>query len=378
MGGVGRGRKLAREVKSSPEFEKFRKLISETGVPGLFDFHLHICGGKGGARGDASPEDLSELPEEPFALEDADDFYAELFEGRIEIHISVFDTPLLGYDIRARNRKLLEDLRRGRQFKASFWPFAIVTPDMRRGEVEELVELGAKGFKITPRIAPSYRIRRRIKDVSLREMLSEDLCSAASEHALPVLIHPPLQVAEPEVPERLKEDLLGILERFPKLRVILAHLGCSHTVPKLHDWADWIQSRGLSDRVFFDASTITYPETLKEALSLPLRILFGTDIDFCLVERGLYLAFEQNLALSSPLRRASVHLVSSKFGGKYREALPEPPRKPLLLFQLEAICEAYKLLKQDLGAEKAEKIFRDFLFESPLSIFRNPPGGSSP
>ena len=305
-------------------------MLKEEGINSLYDFHAHISSGGSDFVGSALKEDIAELPPSPFSLQDINSFYNSLFRAEgIKVKVVVFDTPLPAYDLRKKNNDLLDKVASMNPEESSqVIPFAIITPKMKREEIEGYVERGAKGFKISPRTTPPYRFRRKVSDVTLEDMLTHEVMEVADAYKLPLLIHLPQSVASARISDNIKRRLKEILTAYPHLKLVLAHLGLSQTPSKIEDTLKWIEEDKLRERIYLDISAVTIPSVLEIAFSSKARLLFGTDMDFSLSEWGKYIMLKEidgRKILANEEERGDLMavLVSASFGDKYKELISQ-------------------------------------------------------
>ncbi len=361
---------LLQEIEDSRIYQQFLHSLQAYGIGQICDFHAHISSGRGDFLPTASPGEVAELPSHPFSLEDVYEFYEALFRSRgLEALAVVFDTPLPAYDIRKKNLNLLENLRQLQPVKAAkLMPFAIVTPQMQAAELEEYLKLGARGFKTTPRVSRTYHERRKIPDVSLAEMLSPASLKLAESHRIPFLIHLPQLMGSAELDPSLKEGLERVLLTYPDLRLVLAHLGLCQTPSKLADLLGWMEEKNFGRRIWLDVSAITLPEAFELVLLSPAQLLFGTDMDFCLTERGRYILIKHEAT-----QRAV--LVSQSLGKRFKGLAQEQGLElnaPLFLFQLEGLMEALaRLRRKGMDKEELKQRLKALFYQNAEQILQN-------
>lgn len=132
------------------------------------------------------------------------------------------------------------------------------------------------GFK------PYLSFARAIDPAQLRifDFMPESQLAIANRHSKAVLLHLPR-------PERLADDdnirdLRTIIERYPDLRLVLAHMGRSFNVAFLREGLDKLGD--AVNRLYFDTAAVLNPEVYALAFEKlrPDQILFGTDMPFML------------------------------------------------------------------------------------------------
>jgi predicted TIM-barrel fold metal-dependent hydrolase len=357
------------EIKNSPIYRRFLDVLRDYDIRAIYDSHAHVSSGREETIGEASTE---LMPKFPFTIGDINHLYDELFgsEG-IDFATVVFDSPLAAYDLAKKNDQLLAELREtNHKGLTKAIPFVVVTPEMTAEQIKEYVEHGAKGFKMSPRTSSLYVRRGVISDVSLAEMLNPDALRIANSHGLPLVVHLPQLVVSPRMKPSLREELGQVAIRYPHLKVILAHLGQAQSPGKIEDLLDWIEKNNLAKIIWMDISAVTVPSVLEIAFSSNVKLLFGTDIDFSIAERGRYIMFryeDGQRVLADDYERGSVitALVSTSFGDQLKGFAAENGidlDAPMLIFQLEGILDAIDRL-QRRGKAKAEvKLILENLF----------------
>ncbi len=152
-----------------------------------------------------------------------------------------------------------------------------VKPQWSPEQVEHDLLAGRfNGFK------PYLSFARSIAPAQLRisDYLPETQLAIANRHSKVVLLHLPR-------PERLADDdnirdLRMIVERYPDLRLVLAHLGRSFNVDFLREGL--VKLGDAASRLYFDTAAVLNPEVYALAFEKlrPDQILFGTDMPFML------------------------------------------------------------------------------------------------
>ena len=239
----------------------------------IFDVHVHLN----------LPEHVALVPEErwrsDWALESGhllpvEDAYAcarELFPDA-RYAIAGMPWPIREADLAANNRYLAAKRAQG-----LLAPFMAVRPEWDPEAVErDLVEGGFVGFK------PYGDMVSGVKGASLSifDFLPPRQLEILERHGRALLLHLPRQerIADPDNVRELRE----ILRRYPRVPVIVAHLGRSFCPYYLREGLRLLgpDARGL----YFDTSAVINPETYELAFGeLPVeRILFGTDMPILL------------------------------------------------------------------------------------------------
>lgn len=129
-------------------------------------------------------------------------------------------------------------------------------------EVERIRSLGLKGVKIHP----------DIQGVAMNDRRFDELYEALSQLDMPLLCH----TGDSRYHNSNPPEFLDVLNRFPRLKVIGAHLGC---------WSNWAQGVDLlkgRDQVWVDCSSSLYALSPDQARHIIRdygadRVLFGSD-----------------------------------------------------------------------------------------------------
>ena len=133
----------------------------------------------------------------------------------------------------------------------------------------------------------------------------------AQARNIPIILH------TPRIVTTCKEDVLSVVRDFPRLRIVLAHLGLPmHVVPGLKETYEELAT--ASENVFMDTSLNASAEVIALALSVfgSERIMYGSDEPLNLVRAQVYVNPErgQRLITSYPY-----HWVDKDEHEKYKE-----------------------------------------------------------
>ena len=351
-----------------PTYDRFVSLLKQYNITKIYDCHSHVSSG---------PNDMIEgvqstlRPKYPFSVRDIQYFYDQLFDRLgIDTVSIVFDTPLPVYDMEKKNRELLGCPEVTNNSSRQIVPFAVITPDMSDEQIQSYLDKGAKGFKITPRTPSSQHKKKTVSEISLFEMIQHNALAIADEHSLPMLIHLPQLVVSPRTKQSVKDELFQIAQKFPGIKIILAHLGQAQTLYKIQDMLSWVEVNNLNDRVFMDISAVTVSSVLAAALSGNVKLLYGTDIDFALTEQGRYVTYkmsngERVLADTDTSDKAITALVSTHFGRQLKEFVQGQGidlNYPMLVAQWEGILDAVDMLKKSGTQDDRIKLMLEDLF----------------
>ena len=324
--------------------------------PVIFDAHVHL--GPPEVMGPLSAE-RRKLPLATFAhltLEGLEAWYEELFSGKRIAGLIAFPFPLQEVDIEAANRYLIEVMRREPQVKG----FALAHPTDAGRTIAMLEEALAAGVRFAG-IKPYFDLLGKgVFDCAMSEFIPEDLLRLMDCERLILMLH----TSRTGMGERENQDYLrDVLERFPRLRVILAHMGRYLAIDEFFRFCD----SGLLSypTLYLEMSSASRPEVYARVLGhaeVLDRLLFGSDLPFGLitgVEAGLvegipiFLTRDQ-YAWSSP----SLHEVAGL-------------RSDDLTYNTYHTIKAFKdaLDSRRLSPERADAIKRAVFHENAASLF---------
>jgi predicted TIM-barrel fold metal-dependent hydrolase len=364
-------------ILEHPTYDRFVSLMKQYNITKIYDCHSHVSSG---------PNDMIEgvqsplRPKYPFSVRDIQYFYDQLFDRiGIDTVSIVFDTPLPVYDMEKKNRELLDHSDVAKNKNRRVVPFAVSTPDMNNEQIQSYLDMGAKGFKITPRTPSSQHKKKTVSEISLFEMIQHNALTMAYTHGLPMLVHLPHLVVSPRIKQSVKDELLHITQKFPGIKMILAHLGQAQTLYKIDDLLSWVEANGLNDNVWMDISAVTVSSVLATALSGNVKLLYGTDIDFALTEQGRYVTYKmvngnRVLADTDTSDKTITALVSTHFGRQLKEFVQGQGidvSYPMLVAQWEGILDAVDMLKETGTKDsRIKSMLEDLFFKNAEGLLR--------
>ena len=208
---------------------------------------------------------------EPIGAAEAQRCYQTVLPGR-EFSCLAFGHPSQDYDIEASNASLKDETaRRG-------WMHLLVSrPEWTADQVNEQLDAsGALGLKPYYAMIPNQDPTTRDKylEASIFEFLPHRQLEVLQQRRACVMLHVP-KAARLGHPENIAE-IKQIRKQYPQVRLIIAHLGRSYTLPHAQEALPQLAD---DDGLHFDNSAVLNPEVHRFALETlgPSRILYGTD-----------------------------------------------------------------------------------------------------
>ena len=208
---------------------------------------------------------------EPIGAAQAQHCYETVFPNR-DFSCLAFGHPSLDYDIEASNASLQKEApQRG-------WSHLIVSrPDWSAQQLEQQLDSsGALGVKPYYSLIPDQDPNTRDKylEASIFLYLPHEQLQVLHERGAVVMLHVPKadRLGHPENIAEIKQ----IRRQYPNVRLIIAHLGRSYTLPHAEQALPQLAD---DDGLYFDNSAVLNPDVHRFALKTlgPSRILYGTD-----------------------------------------------------------------------------------------------------
>lgn len=208
---------------------------------------------------------------EPIGAADAERCYQTVLPGR-EFSCLAFGHPSQDYHIEGSNASLKEEAaERG-------WLHLLVSrPEWTADQVNEQLDAsGALGLKPYYAMIPNQDPTTRDKylEASIFEFLPHRQLEVLQQRRACVMLHVP-KAARLGHPENIAE-IKQIRRQYPQVRLIIAHLGRSYTLPHAQEALPQLAD---DDGLHFDNSAVLNPDVHRFALETlgPSRILYGTD-----------------------------------------------------------------------------------------------------
>ena len=254
----------------------YRDELSAWLPPVIWDCHLHI--GLSEHSRPISPERFKEI----WALEVASCFsWDRMREARAllfpdkEMKTLAFGWVYREMDIERNNDYVLHGLRDGTNHALGL---AVTRPEWSESDLARLLDAGFIGIKPYPDLAPQCT-----NEVSVFDFLPHAHLRLLNERAGVLMLHLPRagRLADPDN----VRDLLEINDRYPRVKLIVAHIGRSYCLPTAEKGLPHLADRPA---IFFDTAANLNAGVFAYALDLvgPSRILYGSDLPVTLM-RGV-------------------------------------------------------------------------------------------
>ncbi len=208
---------------------------------------------------------------EPIGAAEAERCYQTVLPGR-EFSCLAFGHPSQDYDIEGSNASLKEEAAKRR------WLHLLVSrPEWTADQLNEQLDAsGALGLKPYYAMIPNQDPATRDKylEASIFEFLPHRQLEVLQQRRACVVLHVP-KAARLGHPENIAE-IKQIRRQYPQVRLIIAHLGRSYTLPHAQEALPQLAD---DDGLHFDNSAVLNPDVHRFALETlgPSRILYGTD-----------------------------------------------------------------------------------------------------
>lgn len=199
-------------------------------------------------------------------FEDAYRCALELFPDTV-YSIAGFPWPIKEADIEENNRYLS-----GLRAEGRLTPFMTVRPEWDTEYIEKtLTEGGFIGFKPYPDMVSGVKGA----DISIYDFIPHEQLKLLDKHKKAMMLHLPRR-------ERIADDdnvkeLLEIREKYPDIKIIIAHFGRAFCPYYLKEG---LRKLNGAEGFYFDTTAVINPEVYDYAFTHipPDRILYGTDM----------------------------------------------------------------------------------------------------
>jgi len=248
--------------------ERNRKIFEEeldAFVPRrVFDAHVHVY--NEGVCRPGEPSNVAGHPVDRYEYGDLFADYAAVLPGR-EVKAVCFGSPNPDRDNRRNDEYVASAADRGRVVPFRLLDPAVDTPESLERDVAERDFRGLK---------PYLRFVRDKEpdDVEIPDMLPDWAMDVADRRGLAVTLHVPRAARLADASNQ--EHVVRLAKRFPKARIIVAHIGRAYFLRNVLGNLDAFAAHG---NLYLDLAMVQNPDVFEHAFErFPLsRILFASD-----------------------------------------------------------------------------------------------------
>lgn len=243
----------------------------------IFDAHVHL--GPPEVMGTISPE-RRQVALSTFASltrKQLQDVYSQVYRGKRVAGLIAFGFPLREVDMQAANRYII-DLMRG---EPALKGFVLAHPtdfEPTRAMFYEALEQGVRFSGVKPYFD---FLGKDVFETTMPEFVPEPLLEFMDRERLILMLHTSgIGMGDTTNQEYLR----SVMERFPQIRIILAHMGRYLERQQFYSFCD----SGLLEypMMYLEMSSASLPEVYRRVLSEPKmhsRLLFGSDLPYGLI-----------------------------------------------------------------------------------------------
>lgn len=276
------------------------------------------------------------------SVEDLKETNRELFPGKRVISV-LYGQPMVTIDL-DKNNQYVADCAVRNNYPALY----ISHPAQSAESVERAVLANScfKGLKVYLQFAPEYIPNNEIR---IFDFLPPEHLALADKHGWIVQLHiaRPKRLADPVNYVQLRE----IEERYPNIKLIVAHLGRAYADEDLGDALDYLKD---TKKMMWDFTANTNEAVMQRVLELfgPERFMYGTDFPIFrmkarrTVEKGFY------------INEIPAGSLGDMSGDPHMREIAYPEAHNITFFIYEEIDACRRACEQlGLGRQDVEKIF---------------------
>jgi predicted TIM-barrel fold metal-dependent hydrolase len=247
----------------------------------IFDVHVHLSPPE--VVGPISEARRKECAFDSFTWEDALSSYNNLFKGKEVAGLIAFPLPLREVNLEAANEYIVRLMHRLPKIKG----FILAHPKDTKRTIAQFEAAFRAGARFSG-VKPYYDLLGKSNyETTMPEFIPEELLEFMDGEGLIMMLHTSgIGVGDPENQRYLK----SIASRFPRIKIILAHMG---RYLKPEQFMDFMASDVMDcPNIFLETSYVTRTEIYQAVLKrkeLWPRLLFGIDFPW-----GLTLTYERS------------------------------------------------------------------------------------
>ena len=266
--------------KTDRDIAYFEEHINPRLPQKLFDMHLHVTRPSDAVHVKQEQIDKDWAMQCGFLMDEADlACYMETLWGARDISVNAFPMPIRGVDLASANRHLEDLLLNGKTEGHLTFRTAemAISPDMDPDGCEEmLLRGGFVGYKPYPDLVSG----EKGADIRIPDFLPDAFMKSLDRNKRAVTIHLP-RAGRIASPDNIRE-LLELRQKFPDVRIIIAHYGRSYNIEVIEEA---LREMGSDMKGFwFDCAAVVNPAMHRFMLEhLPQeRIFYGSDMPLLL------------------------------------------------------------------------------------------------
>lgn len=243
----------------------------------IFDAHVHL--GPPEVMGDISHEraQVALTTFTSLTWEQLQDFYRRLYRGKRVTGLIAFGFPLRAVDVEATNQHIIGLMKETSGLKG----FVLAHPTDFESTLAMFDEALDRGVRFSG-VKPYFDfLGKDVFETEMPEFIPETLLEFMNQERLILMLH----TSGTGMGDRKNQDYLrSVMERFPRVRIILAHMGRYLEPGQFHSFCD----SGLLEypMLYLETSSASVTEVYSTVLSDPGmhdRLLFGSDLPFGLI-----------------------------------------------------------------------------------------------
>jgi len=244
----------------------------------FFDAHVHL--GPPHAIAAISPErrKVALTTSTSLTWEQLEDVYSQLYRTKRVAGLIAFGFPLREVDLQAANRYVIDLMKReGHALKG----FLLAHPTDFDSTLAIFDEAQKHGVRFSG-VKPYFDfLGKDVFQTAMPEFIPQPLLKFMDRERLILMLH----TSGVGMSETRNQDYLrSVMERFPRIRIILAHMGRYLELRQFYAFCD----SGLFDypTLYLETSSASLTEVYQRVLSEPKlhdRLLFGSDLPYGLI-----------------------------------------------------------------------------------------------
>jgi predicted TIM-barrel fold metal-dependent hydrolase len=243
----------------------------------IFDAHVHLGPPEVMGTINAERQQVALSTFTSLTWEQLQNVYGQLYRGKRVAGLIAFGFPLREVDIQAANRYIIQLMIAAPVLKG----FVLAHPtdfEPTRAMFDEALEQGVRFSGVKPYFD---FLGKDVFETAMSEFIPERLLEFMDRERLILMLH----TSGIGMGDAANQDYLrSVMERFPQIRIILAHMGRYLELKQFYSFCD----SGLLEypMMYLEMSSASLAEVYRRVLSEPKmhnRLLFGSDLPYGLI-----------------------------------------------------------------------------------------------